>query len=122
MRFVCLIYHDLEWFDDKSREELQALHDESMAYDDLLARRGNLVLAQALRPPAQSRAVRRRSGKARITDGPFAETKEQMIGFIVIEAKDMDEAISLAGDVPFARSGTIVVREAYAAKLEGPAG
>lgn len=120
MRFVCMIHHDLDWFDDKSQEELQAVHDEAMAYDDLMESRGQLVLAQALRSPARTRSVRRRAGKTTITDGPFAETKEQLIGFFIIEARDMDEALAIAEQEPFARSGTIVVREAYDAKLEGP--
>lgn len=120
MRFVCLIYHDLDWFDDKSQAELQALHEETMAYDELMESRGQLVLAQPLRAPAQTRSVRRRSGKTTVTDGPFAETKEQLIGFFIVEAKDMDEALAIAEREPFARSGTIVVREGYDAKVKGP--
>lgn len=120
MRFVCFIHHDLDWFADKSKAELQALHDETMAYDELLRSRGQLVLAQALRSVDQMRAVRRRNGKTTVTDGPFAETKEHLIGFFVIEASDMEEALAIAREEPFARSGTVVVREGYDALTEGP--
>lgn len=119
MRFVCLIYHDLEWFDDKPQAELRALHDETMAYDELMDSSGQLVLAQALRAPSQTRSVRRRGGRTTVTDGPFAETKEQLIGLFIVEAKDMDEALAIAEREPFARSGTVVVREGYDARLEG---
>jgi hypothetical protein len=120
MKFVCLIHHDLDWFDDRSTDELQALHDETMAYDEVMEQRGQLVLAQALRSPSQARSVRRRRGKTTVVDGPFAESKEQLIGFFIVEAKDMAEAVAIAEQEPFARSGTIVVREGYEAKREGP--
>lgn len=115
-----MIHHDLDWFEEKSKAELKALHDETMAYDELMERRGQLVLAQALRPPARTRAVRRRDGRTIVMDGPFGETKEQLIGFFIVEARDMDEAVAIAEREPFARSGTIVVREVYDARLERP--
>ena len=121
MRFVCLIEHDQQWFNRASAQEKIALHDDSMAYDDVLARQGQLVVAHALRAPAEARTVRVRKRKLMVTDGPFAETKEQLIGFILIEARDMDEAVAIAAGIPLAQTGTVTIREAYFAAQEEPA-
>ena len=72
-----------------------------------------MIFAHALRPARTARTVRKRQKKAVITDGPFAESKEQLIGFILIEAKDLDEAVRLALDIPLAKTGTVEVRPAY---------
>lgn len=119
MRFVCLIHHDRDWFEHASPAERQKLHDESMAYDAELSRRGHLVVAHALRPPAEAKAIRVRR-KPVIADGPYAETKEQLIGFILIDAKNMEEATAIASQIPLARTGTVELREAYFAAEEGP--
>lgn len=114
MQYVCLVYHDDDAFDAAyGGERLAALDNESLAYDKELERKGHLILAHALHSEKRSRVVRRRDAKALVTDGPYTESKEQLIGFIVVEAKDIAEAASLAADIPLARTGTIVVREAF---------
>jgi len=113
MRFLCIVHHDESWFDQRSPAEMEALDRDSMAYDRELAAKDRLVVAEALQSSRTARLVRVRGGKADVTDGPFAETKEQMIGFLLIEAGDMDEAVEIARGVPLARTGTIEVREIY---------
>lgn len=113
-RFVCLVHHEQEWFDRVPQAEIDALARRSLAYDDELAGRGRLVVAHALRTRDTARIVRVREGKATVTDGPFTETKEQLLGFLLVEAADMDEAIEIARGVPLAATGTIEVRQVYA--------
>jgi hypothetical protein len=81
-----------------------------LAYDDALRRAGHLVVAHALQPVEAATTVRVRNGKLSTTDGPFAETKEQLGGFILIEARDLNEAIQVAAKIPLARRGSIEVR------------
>jgi hypothetical protein len=93
-----------------SKSDLQALDDESLAYDCTLRENGHFLAAQALQPASTAKMVRFRKGKLSVTDGPFAETKEQVGGFILIEAKDLDEAIQLAAKIPVLRFGAVEVR------------
>ena len=86
------------------------LINEALDNDDALRQSGNFVYADALELPSAAVSVRVRDGKLSATDGPFAETKEHLSGFIVIEARDLNEAIRLAGNIPMARYGTIEVR------------
>jgi hypothetical protein len=113
MNFVCLIHHTQEAFAQMSEAEHTAMQTDSLAYDRELMEQGKLFLAQALRLPDEAKTVRSRGPKPVITDGPFAETKEQIIGLIVIEAQDMEEAVEIAGLMPLARTGHVEVREAY---------
>lgn len=113
MRFVCLVHHEQEWFDRARQAEIDALARRSLAYDAELAGRGRLVVAHALRTRETAKVVRVRGRKATVTDGPFAEAKEQMIGFLLIEADDIDHAVEIAKGVPLARTGTIEVREIF---------
>lgn len=113
MKFVCLIHHTQEAFAQMSPAEHIAMQAESLSYDQQLMREGKFVFAHALKLPDEAKTVRTRRRKPIVTDGPFAETKEQIIGLIVIEAKDMDEAVSIIGRLPLARSGHVEVREAY---------
>lgn len=112
VQYVCLVYHDEDAFEEAYRGKLDALGRESFAYDRKLEEAGKLVLAHALQAEPKSKVVRSRR-KRLVTDGPFTESKEQLIGFIVVEAKDMDEAVELAAGIPLARTGTIVVRATY---------
>ncbi len=112
MRFVCLIYHDHNALDARSEVEEQALTAECRAYDNGLRASGHLVLAHALNPPASAKKVRYRK-KMQVTDGPFTESKEQLIGLVVIDARDEAEALEIAGRSPLARTGTIEVRSAF---------
>lgn len=112
MRFVCLIYHNHAALDSRTKAEEQALTAECLAYDNALRSSGQLVLAHALNPPGSAKKVHYRR-KVQITDGPFTESKEQLIGLVVIEARDEGEALEIAGRSPLARTGTIEVRGAF---------
>jgi hypothetical protein len=93
-----------------SESDLQALDDESLDYDDTLRKSGHFLTAQALESVNAARTVRLRNGKVFVTDGPFAETKEQIGGFILIEARDLNDAIQLASQIPGGRLGGVEVR------------
>ena len=112
MLYVCLIHHTQEAFAAMSPHEHARMQADSLAYDRKLKAEGRLVLARALKLPGEARTVRVRR-KPVVTDGPFAETKEQIIGLVLIEAAGMDEAVALAEQIPLARSGHVEVREAY---------
>jgi hypothetical protein len=110
MKYLCLVYLDEATFDRKSQQQLDAIDDESLANDEELRRSGHLVLAQALQPTASATTVRIRNDRMSATDGPFAETAEQLGGFVFIEAADLNEAIQIAARIPMARLGSIEVR------------
>jgi hypothetical protein len=110
MKYVCLVYLVEREMIAMSKGEADACTDESLAYDDALRRAGHLVVAHALQPVEAATTVRVRNGKLSTTDGPFAETKEQLGGFILIEARDLNEAIQVAAKIPLARRGSIEVR------------
>lgn len=113
MRYICLVHHEESWFSQQTPETMKQLDRDSLLYDEQLAARGQLVVAEALKGANTARLVRVRQKKATVIDGPFAETKEQLIGFLLIEARDIDEAVEIAKGVPLARTGTIEVREAF---------
>ena len=110
MKYVCLVYLIEKDMSEMTKREADACTEESLAYDDALRRAGHLVVAHALQPVETATTLRVRSGKLSATDGPFAETKEQLGGFILIEARDLNEAIQVAGKIPLARRGSIEVR------------
>ncbi|HUP36485.1 MAG TPA: YciI family protein [Candidatus Limnocylindria bacterium] len=110
MKFMFLIYHDEKTLDALPDGEMQALVDAALGYDEELRRSGHYIVSNALQRARTGRTVRVRGGKATTTDGPFAETKEQLGGFFLIEARDMDEACAIASRFPPARLGTIEVR------------
>ena len=112
MRYVCLVYVDERKLDALSPREMHALVAESLAYDDELRRSGHFVIASALRRVRTATTVRHQTGKVLTTDGPFAETKEQLGGFIFIEARDQQEAVQVAAGIPSGRLGAIEVRPA----------
>jgi hypothetical protein len=107
MRYLCLVY-----FDEKTFGSLpEAPSDtECFASGEAMQKSGHYVAAEPLEPTRTAKSVRVRNGRVSITDGPFAETKEQLGGFYLIEAEDMDEALRLAAKIPPARVGTIEVR------------
>jgi hypothetical protein len=96
--------------DSLSKPELDALVAESLAYDDELRMGGHYLYSGALQSVEKATTLRIHSGKLVVTDGPFVETKEQIGGFIVIEARDLDEAIQLASKIPPGRLGPIEIR------------
>ena len=111
MLYICLVhFDDKEVFSRLSDAEKRELDIASTGYDRELERSGNLVRAQALQGPDSAVLVRVRDGKISTTDGPFLETKEQLGGFILIEARDLNDAIRIAGGIPLAKHGTIEVR------------
>ncbi|MDW6021359.1 YciI family protein [Mesorhizobium sp. BAC0120] len=110
MKYVCLVYLDESIFAPMSDYERGLFVNEALDSDEALRRGGNFVYANALQLPEAAVSVRVRDNKLSATDGPFAETKEHLSGLIVIEARDLNEAIRLAGNIPMARLGTIEVR------------
>jgi hypothetical protein len=103
MKYLCLVYLE--------QGKLQAVPDhECAACGDGLRKSGVLVAAEALQPVETATTVRVRNGKVSVVDGPFAETKEQLAGFYLIEARDLNEAIQVAAKIPPAREGSVEVR------------
>jgi hypothetical protein len=113
MRYLCLVHFEHSKLEGLPPADRQDVDRRSMAYDRELEARGNLVLAQAVEGGDHAVLVRVRNGKLSTTDGPFIETKEQMAGFVLIEARDMNEAISIAAGIPLAGIGTIEIRPEY---------
>ena len=110
MKYLCMVIVDEKKLNALSESESQALDDESLSYDATLREGGHLIAAQALQSVTTATTVRVRNGKVSLTDGPFAETHEQMGGFILIEAADLNEAIRLASKIPVIRLGAVEVR------------
>jgi hypothetical protein len=103
MKYLCLVYLE--------EQKLEAVPDsDCMAYGDELRKSGHRIAAEALRPVHTATTVRVRDGRLSVTDGPFAETKEQLAGFYLIDAKDLNEAVALASKIPPARVGSVEVR------------
>ena len=103
MKYLCLVY-----LDEKRLDELP--DEECVAYDVAIRKSGHCVASEALESVHRATTVRVRNNKVAVTDGPFAETKEQLAGFYMIEAKDLNEAIDLAAKIPPARVGCVEVR------------
>ena len=110
MKYLCLAYEEERKLDDLSRGEWDALRGETLAYVAILEKSGHLILTNALQSARRAATVRVRDGKLSVLDGPYAETREQLGGFFLVEAKDRDEAIALASRWPSARLGSIEVR------------
>lgn len=114
MRYACLVYMDDGVLSRLSPRELEKLNVDSVGYDVELKRSGRLVHAEALQGPESATCVRVRGGKVATTDGPFAETKEHLGGFILVDARDLNEALRVAAGIPLAALGaTIEVRPIY---------
>ena len=107
MKYMLLVYMDEQAMSDKERAHCYV---ESAQLTQDLNARGQYVSASPLHPVATATSVRVRGGKRAVTDGPFAETREQLGGYYVVEAKDLDEAIAIAERVPPAKYGTIEIR------------
>jgi hypothetical protein len=110
MQYYCFIYLDGAGNKAPSQEELDGWVNAMLDNDEALRQSGHYVTSDALKPPEAATSVRVRNGKLSVTDGPFAETKEFLSGFIKIEARDLNEAIQVAAAIPLARVGTIEVR------------
>jgi hypothetical protein len=110
MEYLCLVYFEQKKLADQSDQEKTALGRESKAYDEDLAASGHLIMARALESPLNAVTVRVRNSKISTTDGPFAETKEILGGFILIKAADLNEAIRIGAGIPLAKLGSVEVR------------
>jgi hypothetical protein len=110
MKYAILIYGDESGFADAPQEAIDASMAEWWGYEGELQKAGAKLAGEALQPTATGKSVRVKDGKASVSDGPFAETKEQLGGFYLIEAKDDGEAIEWAVKCPGAKTGTIEVR------------
>lgn len=110
MKYLLMIYENEKAWETMPQEESQQVMGEYFAYTESIKKTGNLVAGEALQPTATATTVRIRDGKRLTTDGPFAETREQLGGFYLVEAKNLDEAIALASRIPGARVGSIEVR------------
>jgi hypothetical protein len=109
MRYACLIYFDPQNVFNQS-QEAEAVLGATGAYNAELKSSGHMVMAEALQLPDQAMTVRVRDGKMSATDGPFMETKEVLGGFVVIEARDLNEAMRIGAGIPLARLGSVEVR------------
>jgi len=107
VKYMLLIYGDEKAL---SAEEREACYHESTGLAHQLSAAGQYVAASPLQPTAAAKSVRVRAGKRQVTDGPFAETREQLGGYFMIDAKDLDEAIAIAEKIPNARRGTVEIR------------
>jgi hypothetical protein len=110
MKFMFTIYHDENVLEAMPEDQMQALIDGAIEYAEELRRSGHYLASDALQRGRTARTLRVRAGTVSATDGPFAETKEQLGGFFVIEARDMDEACVIAARFPPARVGVVEVR------------
>jgi hypothetical protein len=110
MRYLCLIYLDEKQLAELPEKEVNDLNARHLAYNDELLDSGHFVEAEALEPSADTTCVRIRNGRTTLTDGPYAETKEMVAGFYVVEARDLNEAIQIAAKLPAAPLGTVEVR------------
>lgn len=114
MKYLCLVYAE--------ERLLESVPDrECVAYDAALRAEGRCLASEALQPVETATTVRMRNGRLSITDGPFAETKEQLTGFYLIEARDLDEALELAARIPPARVGSVEVRPIRPIREQNPA-
>jgi hypothetical protein len=113
MRYICIVHADPDRLKALTPEQQADLDRRSMAYDRELEERGQYVIAEAIQDPSSAVLVRNRAGQVSNTDGPFIETKEFMAGFILVDCRDMNEAVRIAAGIPMAEMGTIEVRPIY---------
>lgn len=110
MKFLCLAYEEEQKLNALSPPEWEALRGETLAYVEVLRKSRHLIVTHALQSVRTAATVRVRDGDTSVSDGPFAETRESLGGFFLIEAADRDEAVALAAGWPSARLGSIEVR------------
>jgi hypothetical protein len=105
MKYICLGYIEDRYFDQLSPKEQQDFMDACFVYDEELQKNGHMIGGEALQPVSTATTVRFRNGKPQITDGPFAETKEMLGGIMILEARDLNEAIQLMSRHPSLKMG-----------------
>src|SRR5215213_8748237 len=121
MKYLLLIYNDEQGWDAISEAERQQIYGEYESLIGELRSRGQFVTGSQLQPISTATSVRVRDGKELVTDGPFAETHEQLGGYFLIEAENLDEATSIAARIPSAKDGTIEVRPLVESAAEASA-
>jgi hypothetical protein len=112
MKYVCLGYIEPGKFEGMADAERDAAIDECFTYDDVLRKNGHFAGGEALMPPGNAVTLRMRAGKVAVTDGPYAETKEQLGGILILEARDLNHAIQLMSKHPGVGMGPFEIRPA----------
>lgn len=110
MKYLCLVYVEEKILNAMPQNERVAISNDAMAYCEALQKQAQLIAASPLHPVETATTVRVRDGKTTTTDGPFAETKEQLGGFLMIDVRDLNDAIRVAANFPAAQFGSIEVR------------
>jgi hypothetical protein len=114
MKYLCLIYDEESKWDKMTQDEAGKMMAEYGAFTGDIQKSGHMVGANRLQPSSTATTVRNRGGKISTTDGPYAETKEQLAGYYLIEAKDLNDAVQVAARIPSAKLGAIEVRPIHA--------
>jgi len=112
MKYVCLGYIEAGKFENMPDSERNAMVDECFTYDDVLRKNGHFAGGEGLQPASNAVTLRFRNGKVSVTDGPYAETKEQIGGILILEANDLNHAIQLMSKHPGVRAGPFEIRPA----------
>jgi hypothetical protein len=110
MQYILLIYSSQKMWDGKTPDEINQVMGEYNAFTESIVKSGNFKAGEELQPTTAATTVRVRNGKTQVTDGPFAETREQLGGFYLIEADNLDQATQIASRIPSAREGCVEVR------------
>lgn len=110
MKYLCLVFYEEKSRNALSDQESQAMIEEAITFENDMRKSGHLLVAHPLHQTHTATTVRVRAGKVMVTDGPFAETNEQIGGFVVLEARDLNEAIQLASRIPPIRMGGVEIR------------
>ena len=112
MKYICLGYMEDKKWDTMSDSERNAMMDECFAYDDVLRKNGHFAGGEALQSAQDAKTLRWKNGKVTVTDGPYAETKEQLGGILILEARDLNHAIELMSKHPGVKAGPFEIRPA----------
>lgn len=112
MKYICLGYIEPNKFESMSDRERNEMVDECFNYDDFLRKNGHFAGGEALQPPQTATTLRWKNGKVAVTDGPYAETKEQIGGILILEARDLNHAIQLMSKHPGVKAGPFEIRPA----------
>jgi len=116
MKYLCMVHVDEAMMRELTPDQDRQLARRSLAYDEELMASGHFIAASALQAPESGTVLRMRNGRVSMTDGPHVETKEHLGGFILIEARDLNEALTVAQGIPMAAYGSIEVRPEYELK------
>jgi hypothetical protein len=119
MRYLCLIYLDERELESMAQKDMDELNRRHLELNEALLKSGHFIEAEALTPGASATCVRVRNGRPTVTDGPYAETKEMVAGFYLVEARDLNEAIAVAARLPAAPLGVVEVRPCRDLELGG---